>query len=278
MGLDFERLEKTQLLSSLDVVDMVTHEKQHIVYTTPLFKLSTFTEIFNQIAHLLSPIFDDVITDLFVKVMTDIRSKTISKDVVNDKDTKEQEEEEEESSELTREQIIKQGIQYAPIKTIGRANAKAVEYDCVPGISGIKDWVRIALIVENEHECVQVFKKICEVFDGKIARVKNGFDISVDGEQALHYRALLINLVFDYETFYVPKKKTHQIAGVQTENSSGQSYWKMLCEIQIILRNYLDVRSHLHLFYKILRCVDTNPDVTSQKIADDFSKYFEVLE
>ncbi len=68
-----------------------------------------------------------------------------------------------ESKEETTEEIIEKGIHYAPIKTLSRAVAKGGQYQFIPGIIGVKDWVRIALILENEKEMCAIFKAIWHI-------------------------------------------------------------------------------------------------------------------
>ncbi|ETN99453.1 hypothetical protein RFI_38020 [Reticulomyxa filosa] len=271
MGLDFALLEKSQFVSSVDMYNPTTKKTEHVVYTTPLTKDTTITELFFQMANRLAPIFDEVMTDLFVDVIKSVR--------VNDTDKKDDKDDNKTQTELAREDIIRQGIQYGPVKTIGRASVKAREYDIVPGITSVKDWVRVALIVENESECVELFNKIMKQFDGKVARVKNGFDPKVKGEDVLHYRSILINLVFDYETYgkLDRQKEKHKHQSDDLEKAANK-YWKMICEVQIILREYLNVRGRLHLYYKILRCMETNTNTTAGKVANDFSKYWELPE
>ena len=137
-----------------------------------------------------------------------------------------------------------------PIKTISRARFKIREdymKDAKPVEGSILDWVRCAIICENDIEMKAFFDLLCKTYKGNIIRMKNKFDTSYKVEGG--YRAVMINMIW---------------------TNKDNPLLKMIVEIQLILGSYIPIRSKTHLFYKIYR------SKSWRAMADDFAKFSDV--
>eukprot|EP01084_Bolivina_argentea_P285103 488842_1 len=97
----------------------------------------------------------------------------------------------------------------------------------------VLDIVRCAIICENHIELINLFNLLCKQYSGNILRVKNAFNPNIENK-SFGYRAILINIIFNDENI-LPKK------------------YSMICEVQLLLSKYYQVRKKMHLGYTICR-------------------------
>eukprot|EP00483_Globobulimina_turgida_P004849 UN04858 len=110
-----------------------------------------------------------------------------------------------------------------PIKTISRARFKIKEdymKDEKPVEGSVLDWVRCAIICENDIEMKSLFDLLCQTYKGYIIRMKNKFDPKYEVHGG--YRAVMVNLIW---------------------TDKNNPLLKMIIEIQLILTSYLPIRS-----------------------------------
>lgn len=136
-----------------------------------------------------------------------------------------------------RSQFKEVGARAPDPKSISRAQHKAFKdykNEPLPREGSILDYLRCAVVVEDEPEFLSLFWLIMNKFKGRVIRVKNGFD--PEAECNYGYRAAMINLIFEHPD------------PVMVQNGRI-----MISEVQIILRDYLRVRKKMHLYYKVVR-------------------------
>lgn len=234
----------------------------------PLNKYQTCAVIWQQIAQKLNPIFERVITDIYVQTRTELHLPIKYQYQVDDDNKNNGSSHENDNKENNGQfcRVSKEDVMYAPIKTLSRAMFKSTAYLMVPPIACVLDWVRCAFVVDDDIEMIAIFNKICNVFKGKIMRVKNNFHPKNKSNVNFGYRSIMFNVILDYNEFY-DKYCAEDKEIVNEKSEISEKYWKQICEIQIILRPYLGVREKMHLYYKIARAKGC------QSAAVDFSKF-----
>eukprot|EP01083_Nonionella_stella_P073240 197878_1 len=127
------------------------------------------------------------------------------------------------------------GVLSGPVKTKARQNIK-VKLDYYdkppPQCMAVLDIVRCAVVCETDDELCSLFELINTKFSGKILRIKNAFDDVNKGTYG--YRAVLMNIAYGDESL-LPKE------------------YQMICEVQLLLLKYYQVRKNMHLGYGIVR-------------------------
>eukprot|EP01083_Nonionella_stella_P089999 251401_1 len=138
------------------------------------------------------------------------------------------------------------GVLSGPVKTKARQNVKIKLDYCnhpTPQVMNILDIVRCAVVCETENELCCLYGRIVARFSGKILRVKNAFDEARKGTYG--YRAVLINIAY----------------GDETVLAKG---FEMICEVQLLLLKYYEVRKNMHLGYGIVRSEDNGLNKSQQ--------------
>eukprot|EP00750_Incisomonas_marina_P009414 INCI15994.2.p1 GENE.INCI15994.2~~INCI15994.2.p1 ORF type:complete len:385 (+),score=90.23 INCI15994.2:153-1307(+) len=102
----------------------------------------------------------------------------------------------------------------------------------MPSSAHLLDTVRGLVVCSTVEDMVEAFQIVCDNFD--VLRVKNGF---AEKEVPYGFRQILINVRFD------PKDEAALPAGSA-----------MVCEVQLNLKDYANVKHKIHKFYSILRC------------------------
>merc|ERR1712113_757856 len=123
----------------------------------------------------------------------------------------------------------------APVKSISRCSVKyKSDYEDFqqPRCANILDMVRCMLVFDSPKEIIEAFALIDREF--AIVHVKNSF---AEESPEFNYRQLLVIV---------------RHAAPAEHFSDGA----MLCEIQIQLRAFAQVRQTLHTYYEIYRCAD----------------------
>merc|ERR1712113_77782 len=131
-------------------------------------------------------------------------------------------------------------VQSGPVKTKARQKIKVdLKYFVkpTPQCMAVLDIVRCGIVCEDAEELCSLYQLIMEKFSGNILRVKNAFDDIKKGNDSHGYRAVMINIAFGDETL-LPKN------------------YKMVCEAQLLLNKYYQVRKDMHLGYGICRSED----------------------
>eukprot|EP01083_Nonionella_stella_P254587 874655_1 len=102
----------------------------------------------------------------------------------------------------------------------------------------VLDIVRCAIICVDDNELCSLFELIMKTYSGSILRVKNAFDDITKGDASHGYRAVMINMAFGGKDASLPNG------------------YKMVCEVQLLLLKYYQVRKNMHLGYGITRSED----------------------
>ena len=171
-----------------------------------------------------------------------------------------------------------------------RNKALAVDdhrYEPVPRPAHNIDIVRCCVTCANVASLTSVIAAVAEGFSkggkGGVGRIKNGFALTeAQAAQSFHYRSYMMNLVVDFgctfgellgrsESKEVLEKyvnappenakegwerwKSHARAAVEELQSAARAHQPvvMVCEVQVILRPYLEARKKMHLLYKVAR-------------------------
>jgi len=131
-------------------------------------------------------------------------------------------------------------VQSGPVKTKARQKIKVdLKYyvQPAPQCMAVLDIVRCGIVCEDSEELCSLYQLIMERFKGNIMRVKNAFDDIKKGDDSHGYRAVMINIKFGDESL-LPKG------------------YEMVCEAQLLLNAYYQVRKDMHLGYGITRSED----------------------
>eukprot|EP01083_Nonionella_stella_P278136 945736_1 len=129
------------------------------------------------------------------------------------------------------------GVHSGPVKTKSRQHIKIrLDYSSsrYPQCMAVLDIVRCAIVCEDDLELCGLFDALRTEFKGQFKRIKNAFD-PVNGRDTYGYRAVLMNVAYGDEAI-LPYPK-----------------YRMICEIQLILNSYFQVRKKMHLGYGIVR-------------------------
>eukprot|EP01083_Nonionella_stella_P071755 192927_1 len=132
------------------------------------------------------------------------------------------------------------GVQSGPVKTEARQKIKILlKYFSreAPQCMAVLDIVRCGIVCEDAVELCSLFDLIVSKYSGSIMRVKNAFDDIKKGDDSHGYRAVMINIAFGDESV-LPKG------------------FRMVCEAQLLLSKYYEVRKNMHLGYGICRSED----------------------
>ena len=160
------------------------------------------------------------------------------------------------------------------------------------------DIIRCCVTCENAASLTKVIAALAEGFSSSkssVGRIKNGFALSdAQAAQSFHYRSYMMNLICDFGmTFsellsksesmtvvenYVnapptnprenwPRWRRHAMAAADELKSVARANLPvlMVCEVQVILRPYLDARKQMHLLYKVVRA--DSPEHLAQQFA-----------
>jgi len=149
--------------------------------------------------------------------------------------------------------IVGRSTPAPPVKGISRGQHKSTKdytKNPSPREGYILDYLRSAIVVEDVDEMICLFHHIMQSLTGSIIRIKNGFNPLA--ECSYGYRAVMVNFIY-------PPGETQSVNGR-----------KMVCEIQIILKDYLIVRKKMHMYYKIARAHE------QWAIGRDFSKMWDL--
>jgi len=208
-------------------------------------RYSVLGTLYQQVAQKLGPIFNKVITDLYLETMNKIDNDNEN----NNDDIKADE------IKVVKRELA--NVHFVPIKTVTRALQKADEYRCIPSLAGVKDWVQIELFCETPNEMILLFNNICKLFENHIVKSKNSF-MKDDTDVKFHCRNITINTVFDGKKF----------------DKTCNNNWKMIVEIQLILKNYLPIREKMQFCYEVVRYGDNFNSIGA--IAGHCSNFFEL--
>ena len=118
---------------------------------------------------------------------------------------------------------------------------------------------------------------------GGIGRIKNGFALSeADAAHSFHYRSYMVNLIVDFgctfgelvarpevaamfETYLkaLPENPEQSMSQWARDATAAVAYLNsaelsmkpviMVCEVQFLLRPYLNARKEMHFLYKVVR-------------------------
>eukprot|EP00939_MAST-03C_sp_MAST-3C-sp1_P004040 g4040.t1 len=142
---------------------------------------------------------------------------------------------------------------------------------------------RNCAIFETAEDLADAARSLCKAFGGS-ARIKNMFKYNERlAASKFHYRALMLNLVYDAGINYAELAKrasglwSTYVSAPPDNPSVPWGLWreeavqavrhlkhpeikkwrvKLICEVQLVLRPYFAARQMMHLFYKVVRASD----------------------
>ena len=156
--------------------------------------------------------------------------------------------------------------------------------DDAPRPAGNVDILRCALTFEEDEEIIKGYRALAAYF-GSVLRSKNGYRRDFDSAVSHEYRALLINVPYSHGRTWGEIAEDPEVEELLNawwkQNTRGNrpfkrhwagrqimAHWtspavrdveaKMVCEVQLLSRFYLNMRQKTHILYKIDRARDWN--------------------
>lgn len=180
---------------------------------------------------------------------------------------------------------MKLDAKVSPVKGFARMNNKRVkdhhsEEGCRPALN--VDCCRLIAVVESAEALVATVRAIAKQFGG-VGRIKDGF-AAADASEGFDLRTVMCNCVVDFDCDFSTLREQNGVKGSwdahvasMPEGGQPRGQWaseasralewlmsqeiapkpvRFVCEVQVLIRDVLEVRTSMHELYKAYRADD----------------------